>query len=106
PFTIASVSFQRLRTTIHSFPTRRSSDLSLIYVCDPAQRKPDAKRERDSAKPQGTAQPQVTAAGETACAKQIAETLARRAFRDLLDRKSTRLNSSHQIISYAVCCLK
>jgi mono/diheme cytochrome c family protein len=54
---------------------------SLIYVCDPAQRKPDAKRERDSAKPQGTAPPQVTAAGETACAKQIAENLARRAFR-------------------------
>src|SRR5258708_23275420 len=25
---------------------------------------------------------------------------------DLLDRKSTRLNSSHQIISYAVFCLK
>jgi hypothetical protein len=42
---------------------------SLIYVCDPAQRKPDR------------AQPQVTAAGETPCAKQIAETLARRAFR-------------------------
>ena len=37
---------------------------SLIYVCDPAQRKP-----------------QGTAAGEAACAKQIAETLARRAFR-------------------------
>src|SRR5215831_7263114 len=42
---------------------------SLIYVCDPAQRKPDR------------AQPQVTAAGETACAKQIAENLGRRAFR-------------------------
>src|SRR5258708_26602663 len=26
--------------------------------------------------------------------------------RSLLDRKSTRLNSSHQIISYAVFCLK
>src|SRR5947208_10013273 len=26
--------------------------------------------------------------------------------RDELDRKSTRLNSSHQIISYAVFCLK
>src|SRR5258708_17309942 len=26
--------------------------------------------------------------------------------RGLLDRKSTRLNSSHQIISYAVFCLK
>src|SRR5258708_22841770 len=25
---------------------------------------------------------------------------------DMLDRKSTRLNSSHQIISYAVFCLK
>src|SRR5258708_23618899 len=25
---------------------------------------------------------------------------------DLVDRKSTRLNSSHQIISYAVFCLK
>src|SRR5437773_2934990 len=42
---------------------------SLIYVCDPAQRKPDR------------AQPQVTAAGEAPCAKQIAENLARRAFR-------------------------
>src|SRR5258708_11264752 len=28
------------------------------------------------------------------------------AVRDSLDRKSTRLNSSHQIISYAVFCLK
>src|SRR5258708_38516320 len=26
--------------------------------------------------------------------------------RELIDRKSTRLNSSHQIISYAVFCLK
>src|SRR5258708_16526058 len=26
--------------------------------------------------------------------------------RDITDRKSTRLNSSHQIISYAVFCLK
>src|SRR5438552_12884200 len=29
-----------------------------------------------------------------------------RALLGLLDRKSTRLNSSHQIISYAVFCLK
>src|SRR5258708_28663853 len=27
-------------------------------------------------------------------------------FKEKLDRKSTRLNSSHQIISYAVFCLK
>src|SRR5947208_10311895 len=32
--------------------------------------------------------------------------LAGRELRVLLDRKSTRLNSSHQIISYAVFCLK
>src|SRR5258708_31690127 len=30
----------------------------------------------------------------------------RLALRETLDRKSTRLNSSHQIISYAVFCLK
>src|SRR5258708_26356542 len=29
-----------------------------------------------------------------------------RYLRQILDRKSTRLNSSHQIISYAVFCLK
>src|SRR5438034_6980361 len=29
-----------------------------------------------------------------------------RAVRDHLDRKSTRLNSSHTVISYAVFCLK
>jgi hypothetical protein len=54
---------------------------ALIFVCDPksAERKPDAQRERDSAKPQGTPQPQVNT--EPACARQIAENLARRAFR-------------------------
>src|SRR5258708_14113102 len=31
---------------------------------------------------------------------------AREMARSILDRKSTRLNSSHQIISYAVFCLK
>src|SRR5258708_20380577 len=30
----------------------------------------------------------------------------RRSLRQAVDRKSTRLNSSHQIISYAVFCLK
>src|SRR5438552_15598595 len=30
----------------------------------------------------------------------------KRSFKHPLDRKSTRLNSSHQIISYAVFCLK
>src|SRR5258708_4781168 len=38
--------------------------------------------------------------------KQINNFLARAALLGLRDRKSTRLNSSHQIISYAVFCLK
>src|SRR5207244_6629638 len=40
----------------------------------------------------------------TASRKQLA--LARHVARLRVDRKSTRLNSSHQIISYAVFCLK
>src|SRR5258708_18131496 len=37
---------------------------------------------------------------------EVAICLARACAPDLRDRKSTRLNSSHQIISYAVFCLK
>src|SRR5262245_55167076 len=51
-------------TGVSTTPSR-----ALIFVCDPAERKP------------GRAQPQVNAAGEPACARQIAENLARRAFR-------------------------
>src|SRR5258708_29495997 len=36
----------------------------------------------------------------------IAVETMKRAIPNYLDRKSTRLNSSHQIISYAVFCLK
>src|SRR5947208_14972616 len=72
---------------LHPFPTRRSSDLA-------------------SAAPSGapSAAPPVSSAGAgpvvarvIAAANQIAGTP---------DRKSTRLNFSHQIISYAVFCLK
>jgi mono/diheme cytochrome c family protein len=59
----------------------RTASRALIFVCDPAERKPDAKRERGSAKPQETAQPQVKTVGEPACARKITENLARRAFR-------------------------
>src|SRR5258708_10905502 len=36
----------------------------------------------------------------------LADALDEKLVGDLADRKSTRLNSSHQIISYAVFCLK
>src|SRR5260221_3875316 len=36
----------------------------------------------------------------------IGQLIDRQLLRDQLDRKSTRLNSSHTVISYAVFCLK
>src|SRR5207244_10370993 len=66
-----------------SFPTRRSSDLSASPrpTCRPGSSTSSPGREASSAtRSRGT--PART------------------------DRKSTRLNSSHQIISYAVFCLK
>src|SRR5947208_15747252 len=62
---------------LHSFPTRRSSDL-----------RPDL--------PEGIG---------SVIARATADDPATR-FTSVEDRKSTRLNSSHQIISYAVFCLK
>src|SRR5438552_11039596 len=60
---------------LHSFPTRRSSDLrSTLPAVPPFGRSLRIRRRSDC--------------------------------RTTADRKSTRLNSSHQIISYAVFCLK
>src|SRR5690625_7254524 len=72
---------------LHSFPTRRSSDLtSAATTCPPtwwptsvaSPRRPPRRRASPS----------------------------RRCRRSSRDRKSTRLNSSHVAISYAVFCLK
>src|SRR5207302_9205038 len=90
---------------LHSFPTRRSSDLS------------------PSAVPTSTRLPPSVTAGSTAgyltaCWTSSSTTsrgespafLGRRSRRrrrkSTRDRKSTRLNSSHVKISYAVFCLK
>src|SRR5437870_11434231 len=72
---------------LHSFPTRRSSDLG-----EPS----DRCAARPAADPACTGAPGV-------------RTASRRCPRPLCgrrDRKSTRLNSSHVAISYAVFCLK
>src|SRR5207244_4961779 len=63
---------------LRSFPTRRSSDLSFVV--------PEHRRQ----------QPPPWQMGDGAAVEG----------RLLVDRKSTRLNSSHQIISYAVFSLK
>src|SRR5207244_11831790 len=102
-----SVLFPRPRSlsSLPSFPTRRSSDLA-----------PDRVRVADS---RGDGEPPdggvPTTRGPARLgdprgpgpAKRDDRAPARRAAgRHPPDRKSTRLNSSHQIISYAVFCLK
>src|SRR5437762_10098575 len=59
---------------LHSFPTRRSSDLN--WACSALRLSPASPTSPASVSPRK------------------------------LDRKSTRLNSSHRCISYAVFCLK
>src|SRR5438552_14686964 len=74
---------------LRSFPTRRSSDLLPSQLVHARRRRtvPMAGVRREPARPQmGHRTPAIG-------------TVRR-------DRKSTRLNSSHQIISYAVFCLK
>src|SRR5438132_12748388 len=67
---------------LHSFPTRRSSDLQRAPL--PCQRRP----------PDGQSRTPAPVLLLTSTGRQEQ------------DRKSTRLNSSHTVISYAVFCLK
>src|SRR5207244_12476234 len=89
-----------------SFPTRRSSDLMGLAVANLV------------AKPHSVAAPYTAEGGScpSFCSLQLLPNSPNVAVDsshgsgncrlDLEDRKSTRLNSSHQIISYAVFCLK
>src|SRR5437764_11058281 len=77
---------------LHSFPTRRSSDLGIVL---PA---PLNSRVRSAPSPLrvGPPPPLSPAAGARGGGGPTRSG----------DRKSTRLNSSHRCISYAVFCLK
>src|SRR5688500_8171980 len=72
---------------LHSFPTRRSSDLAIRIVGGPAVGADEARQSEDPLQ----------------C---LDRRRSRRDERARPDRKSTRLNSSHLVISYAVFCLK
>src|SRR5688572_32720577 len=76
---------------LHSFPTRRSSDLVALASDD---RDVDAHQRAD-----------VTIA-LTVGPDDLDHLPGRTEAHGHLDRKSTRLNSSHSQISYAVFCLK
>src|SRR5690606_41181987 len=92
----------RARRGLQSFPTRRSSDLLLQRD----ERDRDVRPDGHVHDPAGVG---IEARGdierEDRCARTVqrVDRLGERAFED---RKSTRLNSSHVKISYAVFCLK
>src|SRR5207244_11881583 len=83
----------------HSFPTRRSSDLATVKFASAfaGETEGQTQRIREVVKRMeevaGIADTAAQGAEQTSAATEQ-------------DRKSTRLNSSHQIISYAVFCLK
>src|SRR5207249_7161230 len=78
---------------LHSFPTRRSSDLGSI---------PASSITNGSGIASATHTLGTTAGAQTA----TADVTGLAGTPVTLDRKSTRLNSSHVSISYAVFCLK
>src|SRR5687768_18234654 len=83
---------------LHSFPTRRSSDLPAVVGVDEAE------------VPQLAALVRVGDAGGREAEQGLREGVEQAEVGDALpkraDRKSTRLNSSHGYISYAVFCVK
>src|SRR5205807_9011345 len=92
--------FSAPHADLHSFPTRRSSDLACRRSAPRLRRSParDNRALRDA--PSGE---MFHLARRRRChprAPPRASTPAQ------VDRKSTRLNSSHLVISYAVFCLK
>src|SRR5205807_10584557 len=87
---------------LHSFPTRRSSDLTIIVFLSYLTSLYEPLEHMTS-----TAQTIQEAAAE---ADRVSEVLELepdvKDKPNAIDRKSTRLNSSHLVISYAVFCLK
>src|SRR5205085_4578223 len=105
PCTRASPSPQPPRPS-HSFPTRRSSDLVRVVPAPPggAARQHVVRRPPAAAlKGCGRAEPGRPTASDAEPALRNRRDLPGGSVKD---RKSTRLNSSHSQISYAVFCLK
>src|SRR5207248_6257701 len=93
-----------------SFPTRRSSDLILQGGFDePPDEAARHTRTGQQERPSGHAEQVVRAGchGDVASQAAVAPCVRERSRQEpSQDRKSTRLNSSHRTISYAVFCLK
>src|SRR5205807_9613444 len=95
---------------LHSFPTRRSSDLRVSGVPVPPARgarepDPGIPRLRRDAPALGDARLLPRLRADAGGGPQVGDA-AGGGDPPARDRKSTRLNSSHLVISYAVFCLK
>src|SRR5438034_5008084 len=88
------------------FPYRRSSDLAGGHpAASGAAQEEDLAQGRDRAQGRPSGEPLQD--GETLCARHRRRKISCPAPGGAhSDRKSTRLNSSHTVISYAVFCLK
>src|SRR5690606_40888389 len=94
---------------LHSFPTRRSSDLPRKLKVQGVKDMVRVSDSRMSGTSFGTVILHVTpeaAAGGVFSIVQSGDKIRLDVPNRVLDRKSTRLNSSHVKISYAVFCLK
>src|SRR5699024_11299223 len=91
---LSSLQTSRHQLDLHSFPTRRSSDLGWLISATGTD---TVMSQRFSSAPS------TTSTGWTPTKNRATSSAGRRSGSD---RKSTRLNSSHVSISYAVFCLK
>src|SRR5205085_10874269 len=96
--------------SLHSFPTRRSSDLAMVGLCRPADIGADVchlNLHKTFCIPHGGGGPGMGPIGVAAHLVPFLPGHPEAAVggKDAIgDRKSTRLNSSHSQISYAVFC--
>src|SRR5207244_11356275 len=88
---------------LHSLPTRRSSDLRAERALDLLE---DGLLQDHSHHRAAECQGRLTQTQLLDDGVDVQGEGSRSTIHDLADRKSTRLNSSHQIISYAVFCSK
>src|SRR5437879_9723683 len=85
--------------SLHSFPTRRSSDLRHVFAKCVGTHDPSHIEEQSSYYGDFSEIVHPSPVDDT---PMVSDDILRL----LPDRKSTRLNSSHRCISYAVFCLK
>src|SRR5699024_12295101 len=99
-----------LHRVLHSFPTRRSSDLFLKILSYLIENRTIGEKQaieyfEDKIHDQ-TILDDLKKAAEITTDVVLFDIDAKRKSDSMADRKSTRLNSSHVSISYAVFCLK